>query len=260
MFCLLVCFYTWSMACALNRLFKQNLKLSSEIVPDSSKSPKNAKQNRCVKTEPFPKSPECRGTSVRTPPALFTCHSIHRYTFVVSSGSASQGSHRFNSTHTQNPSVTCAKWINPLPQSCSLLMKLWTAPKQRQPCLEKSFSAWQEATKLLNDGESSQRRVSALRIGIIPYYIRHASAALLSVSMQPCVDTPPALQEENKISNRAWRFHFVLSPLSGLQGYSDISVWRYTLDKDISSQVSSEMTLYQTGTVCLHITGRLKVH
>lgn len=45
-------------------------------------------------------------------------------------GSASQGSHCFSSMHTQNPSATCTKWINLLPQSCSLLTKPWTAPNK----------------------------------------------------------------------------------------------------------------------------------
>lgn len=162
---------------------------------------------------------------------------------MASSGSASQGSHRSTSTHTQNPSVTAAKWINLLPQSCSLLMNPWTALNKGGLVWGKSFSAWQEATEPLNGEEPSQRRVSALRLDIILYYIRHANAALLSVSTRPCVDTP-ALQEENKMSNRALRFHFVLYSLSGLQGGGEMSVWWYTLDKEISSQVSWQMTLY----------------
>lgn len=168
--------------CSLNRLLNPNLNLSSEIVRESSKRRKNENQSRRVKTEPFPKSPELSGTVFRTPPALFPSHSIHCSKFVVSSVSSSQGSRCFN-THTQNPSVTCAKWINLPPQSCSLLMKPWMTQNKGSLVWRNRSALWQEATEPLSDGEPIQRRVRALRLHIIPYYIRHASTALLSVSV-----------------------------------------------------------------------------
>lgn len=174
-----------------NQLLNPNLKLSTEMISDSSNRRKNEKLNRCIKVSSVPNTSGSVRVSLYT---LFYCCGEVRFCFT--------GSQRFNNTHAQNPSVTCAKWIHLQPLNEAL-----SGSEQRRPCLEKLFGALAASHRAAQRRraepetcQTCQRRVGALLLHIIPYYIRHANAALLSVSVRValCPHVGPSGEKSNQ--------------------------------------------------------------